>query len=92
MQLIVGRRLTMRLSNFDYVQIDADYPETCHVEKTNRKTLFSKMFRPFCEVILGNFQFYNPVKKSLDSQPYFLKVSRQHHMFNMVRSLVHRNI
>ena len=61
MQIIVGRRLTMKMTNFEYIQIDSDYPDTCYIEKDKdkRRTLYTKLFRPFCEIILGNFQFYD---------------------------------
>ena len=74
------------------MQIDSDYPDTCYVEKDKekRKTLYTRLFRPFCETILGNFQFYNPITQDLRSQSYFLKMSRQHHMFNLIRSLTNR--
>ena len=69
MQIIVGRRLTMRMSNFEYIQIDSDYPDTCYVEKDKdkRMTLYTRLFRPYCETILGNFQFYNPITQDLRS-------------------------
>ena len=62
MQIINGRRLTMKMTNFEYIQIDSDYPDTCYVEKDKdkRRTLYTQLFRPFCEIILGNFQFYDP--------------------------------
>ena len=82
----------MSMSNFEYIQIDSDYPDTCYVEKDKEKrmTLFSKLFRPFCETIIGNFQFYNRITQDLRSQSYFLKMSRQHHMFNLIRSLTNK--
>ena len=89
MQIIDGKRLVMKMSNFEYIQIDSGYPDSCNVEKDNDKkmTLYAKLFRPYCEIVLGNFYLYDPINKDLRNQSYYLKMSRQRHLLNLIRSL-----